>query len=208
MFPCRQESERRRYNMKKTLRALTNAAASAAMVICSVVTAAAARDVDGNIIPKSRDAVTSGGATRTYFFFLENGKPNVGLIVALVVLAVLAVAAIVTAVMVIRSKKVRYMLRADSGPLKGQIFPIKEGTVKIGRNPDCDVRFPDGTKGVSRAHCSVTCTKGSLTILDLGSTSGTFINKKGQVSKSPMAIHVGQSFYLGEQVNMFTIIQK
>lgn len=192
--------------MKKTPRPLFKAASLMSLLLCSVVTAAASsRDTNGEIAKNRGD---SAGILGRSIFTTEAGQTNTGLIIALVILAVLAVAAIVTAVLLKRSKQSRYMLRSDSGPLKGQIFPIKEGTVKIGRNTECAVRFPEGTKGVSRIHCAVTCTKGSLTIADLGSSAGTFLNKKGQVTKTPMSIHVGQSFYLGEQTNMFTIIQK
>ena len=50
-------------------------------------------------------------------------------------------------------------------------------TVNIGRESAfCDIVFPADTAGVSRRHCAVTATpEGRVFVMDLGSSSGTFL---------------------------------
>lgn len=194
--------------MKTSTRAASVAASLAVLLWGTVLPAAARSEITNQ--PKARKFSLGSKVSVGYATFVDKAaKGNSGLAIALIILAVLAVAAIVTAILLVRSRKVQYLIRCDSGPLKGQIFPLREGTVTIGRNPDSSICFPNETKGVSRAHCTVSCKKGVLTIQDQKSNSGTFIVKKGQVpSDKPTSIRVGQSFYLGQQENMFTIIHK
>ncbi len=51
---------------------------------------------------------------------------------------------------------------------------LKSGTSTIGRRPDCDVRIPLSI--VSRKHCRFTINEQELTIQDLGSANGTYVN--------------------------------
>lgn len=194
--------------MKTSTRAASAAASCAVLLWGTILPAAARAEITNQ--PKARKFSLGTRVSESYTTFVDTAaNGNNGLAIALIVLAVLAVAAIVTAVLLVRSRKIHYLIRCDSGPLKGQIFPLREGTVTIGRNPDSNICFPNETKGISRAHCIVSYKKGALTIQDQGSNSGTFILKKGQVpSDKPMSIHAGQSFYLGQQQNMFTIIHK
>lgn len=46
----------------------------------------------------------------------------------------------------------------------------------LGRRDDCDVRIP--LMGVSRQHCEVTVAGGKVTVKDLGSSNGTFVNQQ------------------------------
>jgi len=78
----------------------------------------------------------------------------------------------------------RYRIRALSGPLAGQEFSVDSGygnsACSFGRNPDCDIRFPANTPGISGLHCRVhvNITTGTNLILleDCGSTYGTFFS--------------------------------
>ncbi len=72
-----------------------------------------------------------------------------------------------------------WSLIADSSWLSGQEFPIRgevDDVVTIGRSAQCDVVFP-GTH-LSRLHAEVTINYSSLTIKDMGSANGTFVNDK------------------------------
>ena len=77
-------------------------------------------------------------------------------------------------------KSAYWSLIADSSWLSGQEFPLKAmsgGSLTIGRGADCDLVFP-GTH-LSRTHAVITLnSKGSLTLKDLSSANGTYVNNK------------------------------
>lgn len=66
---------------------------------------------------------------------------------------------------------------ATSGPLQGQMWPLKE-TLRVGRAPDCQILYPPDTRGVSRNHCTIRLYRENqelyLAVTDSGSTYGTF----------------------------------
>ncbi|MBR6454672.1 MAG: diguanylate cyclase [Fibrobacter sp.] len=53
-------------------------------------------------------------------------------------------------------------------------IPLERGTVVLGRGQDADIRFEDEL--VSRRHCALSFDGGSVTVEDLGSTNGTFVD--------------------------------
>ena len=53
-------------------------------------------------------------------------------------------------------------------------IPLSKGTVTLGRGQDADIRLDDEL--VSRKHCSVTFDGIHVTVTDLGSTNGTFVD--------------------------------
>lgn len=55
-------------------------------------------------------------------------------------------------------------------------FPLAADETIIGRRQDCGLRIP--TKDVSRQHCVLLVEGESLTVKDLGSSNGTFVNDK------------------------------
>jgi pSer/pThr/pTyr-binding forkhead associated (FHA) protein len=57
-----------------------------------------------------------------------------------------------------------------------QAFPLTSEVVVLGRRHDCDLQIPLPT--VSRRHCQISSSDGTLRIRDLGSTAGTFLNEK------------------------------
>ncbi len=84
----------------------------------------------------------------------------------------------------------QWSLIADSNWLTGQEFKINANVnqdVIIGRNAECDITFP-GTH-LSRRHASVTVNEQSLTLADLKSANGTFVNEKS--IKTPTEIRAG-----------------
>ncbi|MCB9060752.1 MAG: FHA domain-containing protein [Halobacteriovoraceae bacterium] len=70
-----------------------------------------------------------------------------------------------------------YKLVAVGGKIRGEEFILKEGENIVGRDPSCDVAIP--VTGISKRHISITV-KGEapIYIKDLGSSNGTFVNKK------------------------------
>ena len=53
-------------------------------------------------------------------------------------------------------------------------FPVGEGTTVIGRREDCDLRI--AVNDVSRKHCQIKLENHTLSVADLGSSNGTFVN--------------------------------
>ncbi|MEX1017641.1 MAG: ankyrin repeat domain-containing protein [Phycisphaeraceae bacterium] len=56
----------------------------------------------------------------------------------------------------------------------GDPIPLDAGSVLIGRNPECDVRYRSRT--LSRRHAQITFEQGSYMITDMGSHNGVLIN--------------------------------
>lgn len=55
-------------------------------------------------------------------------------------------------------------------------IPLRKPVQIIGRQTDCQIRIPSAA--VSRHHCEVAVEKGIVSVRDLGSSNGTFVNKR------------------------------
>lgn len=55
-------------------------------------------------------------------------------------------------------------------------FPVQSDKTIIGRKEDCDLRIPLGE--VSRQHAVLMVSNGEVTIRDLGSSNGTYVNNQ------------------------------
>ena len=69
----------------------------------------------------------------------------------------------------------KYVLRGVSGAVFGKVFPVA-GRVVIGRAPECDISVH--AEEISRRHALVKPTQDGLSVEDLGSSNGTYINAK------------------------------
>jgi hypothetical protein len=68
-----------------------------------------------------------------------------------------------------------FALRFISGKYQGGEFPLTtDGEIVIGRSSDMDMVLVEDM--VSRKHAKITCEEGKITIEDLRSTNGTFVN--------------------------------
>ncbi len=61
-----------------------------------------------------------------------------------------------------------------SGAEPGQRHPLREGTLRLGRAPDCEL--PLDNPGISRRHAELQVTGDSVRLRDLGSVNGTHVN--------------------------------
>jgi len=69
----------------------------------------------------------------------------------------------------------KYVLRGVSGEVFGKVYPVS-GAVVIGRATECDISVQ--ADEISRRHALVKPTLDGLSVEDLGSSNGTFINAK------------------------------
>jgi pSer/pThr/pTyr-binding forkhead associated (FHA) protein len=54
--------------------------------------------------------------------------------------------------------------------------PIKRARTIVGRKPECNIRIP--VSSISREHCEVTLQGDTLSVRDLGSSNGTYVNRE------------------------------
>jgi pSer/pThr/pTyr-binding forkhead associated (FHA) protein len=79
---------------------------------------------------------------------------------------------------------------------KGQVFELGD-ELTMGRAEGCGVSLPDDTF-VSQVHARVFRRDGSLFVEDLGSTNGTFLNRKAVAG--PVALRKGDRVQVGRSV--------
>ncbi len=101
-------------------------------------------------------------------------------------------------------------LQGTVGAFAGRRFAVEEGRpVRIGVDPGPDgLRFPDRTPGVSRNHAQVLLSAGRLTVQDLGSTYGTYVNGQRIPANTPVDIKMGDVIGLGSDKQTFTVTGK
>ena len=87
-----------------------------------------------------------------------------------------------------------WALRATAGPCMGHSFPIT-GPTEIGR--EVHGIIIEGDPNVSRRHASVSPTPTGLTVSDLGSTNGTFVNG---VKTQSAEVRPGDTIEIGTSV--------
>lgn len=73
----------------------------------------------------------------------------------------------------VRTAVSKFMLRGVSGAVFGKIFPV-HGPVAIGRAAECDISVQ--AEEISRRHALVKPSGDGLSVEDLGSSNGTYIN--------------------------------
>ncbi len=90
-----------------------------------------------------------------------------------------------------------FALKFISGKYQGGEFPLKmEKQVVIGRHSELDMVLVEDM--VSRKHAKITLTAGKVTIEDLGSTNGTFVN--GEKITKPSKLKEGDRILIGTSI--------
>ena len=67
-----------------------------------------------------------------------------------------------------------WVIRILSGPMNGQIIPLKQGGNLIGRAPECDIVLEQS--GISKKHCKIDVLANEIILSDQNSRNGTFVN--------------------------------
>lgn len=74
-------------------------------------------------------------------------------------------------------------------------IPLRRPVQVIGRQTDCQIRIPTGN--ISRHHCEVMLSDGKLSVRDLGSSNGTYVNRR-RVSQADL--QAGDLLAIGDMV--------
>ena len=102
-----------------------------------------------------------------------------------------------------------YRIQCEAGAFAGRRFAIV-GQLRIGRDPNKnDLIYPADTQGISGVHCVVAVTDGQVTLMDLGSTYGTFLDQGQRLAANqPVTLQAGDRFCLGSPNEVFVIARK
>lgn len=85
-----------------------------------------------------------------------------------------------------------------------QKVPLTKGEITLGRSDDCDIIVQDGEKRISRKHAVLRVAEDGITLTDLNSANGTFV--QGDRIES-VTLAPGASFQLGPELE-FTILKR
>ena len=80
------------------------------------------------------------------------------------------------------------------GPTAGQVVPLEEVPILIGRGPDAAIRLDDDY--VSTRHARIGSSNGTFYVEDLGSTNGTYIGSQRLTQAT--AIQLGSQVRVGK----------
>jgi diguanylate cyclase (GGDEF)-like protein len=78
----------------------------------------------------------------------------------------------------------RWVLTLQSGSAVGFVLPLEEGETVLGRAPDTHLQVHD--ESLSRAHAAFVLSKGVLSVRDLGSTNGTYVDGNRVTGEYPL----------------------
>ncbi len=79
----------------------------------------------------------------------------------------------------------------------GQAYPLGTGVTKVGRARDCTIWLE--SEKISRHHAEIRLTEDTVSIIDLGSTNGTFVNEEQLESKQPYYLKPGDKIRFGNR---------
>lgn len=83
-----------------------------------------------------------------------------------------------------------------TGSHKGRRFPVVGAGITVGRNSSCDIVLADPR--VSAHHAWVGIVDGKVTVRDLKSTNGTFLNAQTHSSVSEAELRSGDTIFFGD----------
>jgi pSer/pThr/pTyr-binding forkhead associated (FHA) protein len=86
-----------------------------------------------------------------------------------------------------------YLLRLQDRHLAGERFNLDTGEFVLGRSSTCDLVVHNST--VSRRHARIGVTNGSITVTDLGSLNGTYVD--GEQIRAVREVAEGQTLRFG-----------
>jgi predicted Zn finger-like uncharacterized protein len=97
-------------------------------------------------------------------------------------------------------KDMRFSLAVIAGAQAGSVFPVAKPRIFIGRGSSMDVQLKDAE--VSRRHCMLEIRDDDGTLIDLGTTNGTFVAGE-RIDQSELANQ--SEFTVGSTTMMFIV---
>lgn len=85
------------------------------------------------------------------------------------------------------------LIEVGPSPEQTREVAVNETEFLIGRGADCGLRLP--VSAISRHHCIIRVRDDEVTVIDLGSSNGTYLN--GQRVHSQAALHGGDRLQIG-----------
>ena len=93
-----------------------------------------------------------------------------------------------------------------SGPMAGTCFKIPAGSAKVlGRNPAKSDLLLKQYETVSGAHCRIACCGDYITVTDLNSTNGTYVNGVRLTPNQAVSAQNGANIYLANSACAFQV---
>lgn len=97
----------------------------------------------------------------------------------------------------------RPTLVCRSGPLGGKGWPLEEGSLTIGREETCSVRYPKDTRSIRPQHCRLTRQGDTFLLTPLADTR---LGEEVLTEQTPLAPDT--PFFLGEKRHEFRIVMQ
>lgn len=121
----------------------------------------------------------------------------------------IAVVLVLAVVLLLRKKQSgkvpKVLIQAICGPLQGQSWELLT-SLSIGRNPGENIVLPPDTSGISRRHCLIARRGNQVTVTDLGSSYGTFLNGSRITANQPVAVPNGAVLSLASNAVQFRLL--
>lgn len=121
----------------------------------------------------------------------------------------IAVVLVLAVVLLLRKKQSgkvpKVLIQAICGPLQGQSWELLT-SLSIGRNPGENIVLPPDTSGISRRHCLLARRGKQVTVTDLGSSYGTFLNGSRITANQPVAVPNGAVLSLASNAVQFRLL--
>lgn len=93
------------------------------------------------------------------------------------------------------------VLKSTNGPTPGQLYPLNQERIVIGRLPTCDIILELGV--VSRQHVQILRVNGEYFVEDLGSRNGSFLN--GQKIEGRLKLSENDELKIGDGLFRFHV---
>jgi len=92
------------------------------------------------------------------------------------------------------------------GQMDGCRFPLQGANLAFGRDPNrCAIVYDSGAPGISSLHCQLILQEGAWCLIDLASSYGTYLNGRRLEPSVPNPLRPGDTFWLGQPQNSFTL---